>query len=210
MGSNEIELTKALASSGLSDISFKMYLVRHGQTKLNAEGKINGEIDEPLNEQGISDALQVYKNLPEDFCGDTIFHSPLLRAKQTALLIKSQLSYMRLEEIKELEERKFGKLAGLSWEEAVKLSGDPRLKIKDRDCEFDYSRFGGESNEQFKDRVWSAISRVRSTGIQGFPLIVTHGGVIRLLRSKFSHISLHEEDLVIQNGGLFKISFPMF
>jgi broad specificity phosphatase PhoE len=117
---------------------------------------------------------------------------------------------MRLVEIKELEERRFGKLAGLSWEEAVKLSGDSQLKTKDRNAEFDYSRFGGESSEQFKDRVWYAITRIRSTPIQGFPLIVTHGGVIRLLRSKFSHISLHEEDAVIQNGGLFEVSFPMF
>jgi broad specificity phosphatase PhoE len=210
MGNNETKSDRALASSSLADIAFKMYLVRHGQTKLNAEGKINGEIDEPLNEQGVLDALQVYKNLPDGFQGSTIFHSPLLRAKQTALLIKSQLSYMNLVEIKDLEERKFGRLAGLSWDEAVKLSGDPRLKIKDRNAEFDYYRFGGESHKQFKDRVWSAISRVRSTGIQGFPLIVTHGGVIRLLRSKFSHIALHEEDLTIQNGGLFEISFPMF
>jgi len=114
------------------------------------------------------------------------------------------------EEIKELEERRFGKLAGLTWDEAVKLTGDERLKIKDRNAEFDYSRFGGESSKQFKDRVWLAISKIRSTPIQGFPLIVTHGGVIRLLRSKFSHISLHEDDSVIKNGGLFEISFPMF
>jgi probable phosphoglycerate mutase len=210
MGTNDIGSKQALANSGLTDIAFKMYLVRHGQTKLNAEGRINGEIDESLNEQGILDAVQVYKNLPEDFNSDVIFHSPLMRAKQTALLIKSQLSYVRLKEIKELEERRFGKLAGLTWDEAVKLTGDERLKIKDRNAEFDYSRFGGESSKQFKDRVWLAISKIRSTPIQGFPLIVTHGGVIRLLRSKFSHISLHEDDSVIKNGGLFEISFPMF
>ena len=58
-----------------------LILVRHGRTALNAAGKLQGRIDEPLDEVGEAQAVAVAA-----FVGsvDELISSPLLRAQQTA------------------------------------------------------------------------------------------------------------------------------
>lgn len=59
-----------------------IYIVRHGQTDYNVNGRYGGRIDVPLNEKGISDAKKLkdkFKNIKFDY----IFCSPLTRTVQT-------------------------------------------------------------------------------------------------------------------------------
>ena len=39
-----------------------IYIVRHGQTDWNLNGRYGGRIDVPLNEQGVEQAKQIQKN----------------------------------------------------------------------------------------------------------------------------------------------------
>ena len=60
-----------------------LYVMRHGETKWNHLGKIQGMADIPLDQAGIDLAVATGKALKEgpfDLC----FSSPLLRARQTA------------------------------------------------------------------------------------------------------------------------------
>ena len=60
----------------------KLYIIRHGETPWNAEGRLQGQTDIPLNENGIRLAKitgEALKDVPFDFA----ISSPLKRARQT-------------------------------------------------------------------------------------------------------------------------------
>lgn len=59
-------------------------LVRHGRTRVNASGQLQGRADNPLDELGRSQAAALAAALP---AGARIVSSPLLRARQTAEMI---------------------------------------------------------------------------------------------------------------------------
>ena len=58
-----------------------LILVRHGQTAVNAEGRLQGRIDAPLTETGQAQAAACARALPAPA---HVVSSPLLRARQTA------------------------------------------------------------------------------------------------------------------------------
>lgn len=60
-----------------------IYLIRHGQTDWNCRRLFQGELDIPLNDQGLAQAEGIgrrFQGVPID----RIYHSPLSRAKDTA------------------------------------------------------------------------------------------------------------------------------
>ena len=91
----------------------KIYIIRHGETKLNAEGIIQGWLDEPLNDNGIKLAEitgRAMKGIRFDYC----FSSPLIRAKQTAEIVlkESGNSTTPIYFDDRLKELHFGELEG--------------------------------------------------------------------------------------------------
>lgn len=63
-----------------------IYLIRHGQTDWNAEGKNQGHTDIELNKNGVMQASELatqFKNINLDI----VFSSPLKRASKTAEII---------------------------------------------------------------------------------------------------------------------------
>ncbi len=66
----------------------ELWLVRHGLTDANLEGRLQGQLDFPLNSDGVKQATLLGKRLQRTafaFC----FSSPLLRARQTAQIVMS-------------------------------------------------------------------------------------------------------------------------
>jgi len=61
----------------------KVILVRHGKTVWNAEGRYQGKMDIPLNEEGREQARRVGEAL-KDFPIKAVFSSPLSRCRDTA------------------------------------------------------------------------------------------------------------------------------
>ncbi len=61
----------------------KVILVRHGKTVWNAEGRYQGKMDIPLNEEGREQARKVGEAL-KDFPVKAVYSSPLSRCKDTA------------------------------------------------------------------------------------------------------------------------------
>ena len=66
-----------------------IYVVRHGQTDWNLEGRFQGRIDIPLNEKGKSQAKKTKEKL-EGIKFDKVFSSPLKRALETAKIITDE------------------------------------------------------------------------------------------------------------------------
>ena len=92
----------------------KIYAVRHGQTDLNAEGRIQGcKSALPLNEKGKKQAQEI-ANILSDKGIDLIITSPLKRATETADIIAEHLNIKHNKVVKGMRlcERDFGDYEG--------------------------------------------------------------------------------------------------
>ena len=83
-----------------------IYIVRHGQTNWNLEGRNQGRIDIELNEKGIQQAELTSEKL-ENIKFDKVFSSPLKRAYKTAQVICEKIGIDENEII--VDERKIGR-----------------------------------------------------------------------------------------------------
>ena len=150
-----------------------LYLVRHGESEANAAKRYAGQTDSPLTERGREQARAVAAALRAVHF-DRVVSSDLSRARDTAEIIASEHG-LRVEVFPELREIHVGEAAGRAIEDA-----------KQR---FDWGpgRFtqwpGGESLEEVRDRVVSALERIVAASPGKTICVVGHGGVTRILVS---------------------------
>jgi 2,3-bisphosphoglycerate-dependent phosphoglycerate mutase len=137
--------------------------VRHGQTAWNAEHRLLGWTDLPLDETGRRQAVDLGGRVDAG-AYDSVWASDLRRAVETARLAGwSPAIDVRLREID------FGSLDGSVW---TKLESS----IRDELAAFDgFEAPGGESTGAFVERIVDFLDGLRG----GSHLVVTHGGVIR-------------------------------
>ena len=88
------------------------YIIRHGETALNAKGIMQGRLDEPLDKSGRDLAVltgRAMKNIRFDRC----ISSPLKRARETAgTILRESENDVRIETDERLIEIDFGSLEG--------------------------------------------------------------------------------------------------
>ncbi|MBN8215223.1 MAG: histidine phosphatase family protein [Spirochaetes bacterium] len=153
-------------------MALRLYLLRHGETAWNSEGKYQGQLDIPLNERGRQQALLASRWMARRRL-DAIYTSDLSRALNSALPIAEACGVAAVP-LAELRERHMGAYQGLSFEEIREKFPETKRK--------DYRTFaripGGESAEAFLERVDRAIDRLAETHADGRILAVTHGGFI--------------------------------
>lgn len=166
----------------------KVFIIRHGTTELNKRKKVNAQIDEPLIEESILEAQNAIQLIPKSI--KKIYSSPLIRAKKTANIIGEGLHIPVLVQ-NELTEINMGILAGKSWEE---MGSGAELKQKHRTVQFDYRSYGGESLNEVKKRLLAFIKKIQIKHADNEVLIVTHGGIIRILRLLESGESIYETE----------------
>lgn len=158
------------------------YIVRHGETVWNIEGRMQGHRDSPLTEEGISQAKKLGQELA-NIHFDHVLSSDLLRAKRTAELITLEKK-LAVNTTHLLRERTFGAYEGARREEFQKsnesLIAQYEKLSRDKKWKFKYAD-DIESNEELIGRL---IPLLRETAVT-YPgktiLIVTHGGVLRVL-----------------------------
>lgn len=144
----------------------RVWLLRHGSTDSNERGKLLGWRDEPLSDAGRADVVSIRERIATLAAG-RVWSSDLSRAVDTARLLTGREP--RLDS--RLREIDFGDLEGLTWDE---LSPAQRGMLS-RFSSFEAP--GGETVAQLRARVHSFLAELGS----GSHLVVTHGGVIRLL-----------------------------
>ena len=163
--------------------------VRHGETDSNKGRVIQGaRLDPPLNETGIEQAEEL-ANVLKDVKFDLIVSSPLKRAAQTAEIVQKHFD-VPLEIVPQLIERDFGSLTGKNWEEIGEITGLGKEKVRkiDLNQEYDYRPYGGQSAEEVRKNLENCLEHLKDKYADKKLLVVTHGGVIRLM-----HI-LHTEE----------------
>ncbi|MFJ4026642.1 histidine phosphatase family protein [Paenarthrobacter sp. NPDC089989] len=142
-------------------------LVRHGQTDWNAERRLQGATDIPLNEIGRQQARDAVDVL-SDYEWDTLVSSPLGRAAETADIIAEGLGLTVARRVPELIERSFGPAEGLQAGpelEALRIPGGFR---------------GGESDHDAATRGTAALEELAREFAGQRVLVVSHGTLIRL------------------------------
>jgi 2,3-bisphosphoglycerate-dependent phosphoglycerate mutase len=146
-------------------VTVRLYLVRHGATAWTEAGRLTGWADVPLSDRGRIQARGLRSRLNgRRFAG--VWSSDLARAVETAAIAAGD--QRRDGRLRELD---FGTLEGMTWTE---LPADMRRGL----VTFEGFRApGGESVDQFRARVRRFVEELTP----GDHLVVTHGGVARLL-----------------------------
>lgn len=165
----------------------RILLVRHGQSEWNADGRWQGQADPPLSELGQEQAVAAVQALG---MLDAIYASDLIRAHHTAELVAAPLGADVVVEPR-LRERSAGE-----WE------GRTRAEIDDGWPGFLESGrrpAGYEPDDSVLERVLAALD-VIAAAHDGDVLVVTHGGVVRVVER---HLGGDAEGLIPNLGGLW-------
>lgn len=168
----------------------KLYIVRHGQTDWNAEGRIQGSTDRPLDETGRSQAHAVGKELSK-LRPAAIYSSPLLRARQTAEAIAAFHGHEILLE-KGLREASYGSVDGITVEEfRARFKGAIEEKLKlpiEQQWKYKLAH-DAESCEEIIERALPALYQIAGRHENASVIIVSHGFVLRALVSYLAEVS---------------------
>lgn len=156
----------------------RIIAIRHGETDWNAGGRLQGQIDIPLNDSGTRQAQLLAQSLVGmDIAA--IYSSDLLRAKQTAEIVGQALSLdVLLNEA--LRERHFGSFQGMTFPQIEECAPEDAQRWRQRDPDFvpGGDEGDGESLKVFSDRVVQAVGEVAARHAGQQIAIVTHGGVL--------------------------------
>ncbi|MGA1253851.1 MAG: histidine phosphatase family protein [Burkholderiaceae bacterium] len=161
-----------------------LVLIRHGQTDWNVQGRIQGQLDEPLNAQGRAQARRLRdlvaqgqpSVLPASF--DAAYSSPLVRAWHTGEPLAAQFG-LPLQQASALAERHFGELQGVCHEEMHVRFPEAARCWTSRDP--DFRPAGGESLNDFFMRIQGCLTQILSTHRGKRVLCFTHGGVLDMV-----------------------------
>lgn len=145
----------------------QFWYVHHGETLFNRKGRVQGVCDSPLTDTGIEQA----KRAAEELCNqpfDRVFVSSSGRSKETAKYLLADRE-LEMEVIDDLHEMNFGRLEGSRF-----TSHTEELRA----CfeHSDFTRLGGENEEQIQRRIDHAFDIINRTCCDGDRvLIVGHG-----------------------------------
>ena len=158
-----------------------LYIVRHGQTIWNLEGRLQGHFDAPLTELGKDQAAHAGDKLKEIKLS-AAFASPLGRAMETAriLLGKREMTPTAVEGLKEVG---LGLLEGMNRAEAEAAHFDAYHKFWESPHLFQLE--GAESLAAVQARMLTAIHGIAEAHAGEHVLIVSHGMAIKTVLASF-------------------------
>ena len=167
-----------------------LILVRHGESEWNRAGRIQGQVNSPLTDLGISQARAISDYLSGIFLNQEleIYSSPLKRAIQTAEIIAKGIDHLSSEVIIEerLNDFNLGEISGTyGWDKVAKIFPEQaQLRLQDP---MRFHPSGGESGAEFEARLRSLMEELM--GDDKTKLFVSHGIVNKFIRGIYKNIS---------------------
>ena len=184
-----------------------IYLLRHGETDWNKEGRIQGHTDIPLNQKGRMQIAQAATGLAR-ICPkvDLILCSPLSRARESAEIAAKNLHYPNGRIVVEplLIERCFGEAEGLTAAEREEKY--PKYHYSDTGYYFP----GIEEYENLIKRADSAFQKIVSTyNDRENILAVSHGAILAAIITVVTDgkIPYFSDVLSLDSGSLFRVCY---
>jgi broad specificity phosphatase PhoE len=185
----------------------RLYLVRHGQSAGNVQGRFGGHSPTPLSDLGKKQALHTAHSLAKERIR-AIYSSDLLRAVQTAEPLAKLLN-LEINATEVFRERHVGVLEGLTFDEARKEFPNDYYALVNRNLDHVITK--GESYSQLlartTDVLYEILERHRGERIA----IFSHTGTICFL-TLYILGAIHSETkqtpwLVTSNCGINRFEF---
>ena len=160
-----------------------LYYVRHGETDLNRQGRLQGRRDTVLNAHGRRQAAECGVLLSDLFARDRrqaqdfkYISSPLKRARETMEILRATLDLKAhdYEVDARLIEIAYGEWEGLTLQE-IEARNASVLSARERD-KWDFAPPGGESYRELADRIGNWYSSLTADSV-----VAAHGGGVRAL-----------------------------
>ena len=113
-----------------------IFLIRHGQTEFNLQGRLQGRLDSPLTDLGVLQARRmgrVLRGLVDDPAAWSIVSSPLGRARRTAEIVRDETGLdCEIALDVRLAEAGGGDWEGMTWDEirARRPDLDPNTRMR--------------------------------------------------------------------------------
>lgn len=184
-----------------------IYLLRHGETVFNTQGRYQGELDSPLTDIGIEQVQQnadMLKSLignPQDW---KIISSSLGRALQSTEIICETIGYdfNDVEKDHRLAEVAVGNWAGLTTKE-IEQSWPSLLENTDR-YNWYFNAPNGESYDSVVARLTDWLDSVKD---EQKVIVISHGLTGRILRGIYAGLAKNNAlKLDVSQDVFFKLS----
>ena len=160
-----------------------LFFLRHGETDYNAQGRIQGRLDVPLNMRGRDQAAGAAPDLVKSILKHGFdparlpwTASPLIRARETTTILRSAMGLVpdAFNTDERLVEIGFGTWQDMTWPEIASAFPDA---VAQRDAgEWDFIPPDGESYAVLVERIRPFFAAIKDPHI-----VVAHGGVARAL-----------------------------
>lgn len=161
-----------------------IYVVRHGETDWNRDGKLQGWANTHLNKTGIEQAKKIAKWF-ENIKIDNIYSSDLARTQETARFL-CQSKKRKVLTTNLLRGRNFNQVAGLTWDELKASHPDIYKNIMDESDEV-WSKLGIEPIMSLKSRIQSFFNKIDPN--DEHIILITHGATRRHILRFFALIT---------------------
>lgn len=155
----------------------RLYLVRHGQSAGNAEGRFGGHSPTPLSELGIKQSKLTAKILAKEKI-DAIYSSDLFRAIQTAEPLAKLLD-LPIVKTSAFRERNVGVLEGLTFDESKESYPKDYYALVNRNIHHVITK--GESYQHLLRRATGELSEILRIHHGEKVVIFSHTGAICFL-----------------------------
>ncbi len=159
--------------------TYKLYLIRHGLTEGNLDGRYVGSTDLDLCEEGAAELISLTREYEYPNVG-RVYTSPLKRCVETSRILYPEITPIAVEGIREYS---FGSFENKTAEE-LKENPDYRKWLESAQ---EYAPEGSENMDDFKRRVmegFDAIIRDMMKDKVSDAAVITHAGVIMSFLSR--------------------------
>lgn len=182
----------------------RLTLIRHGETAWNAEGRVQGQTDVPLNAVGRAQAQALVGALAgERF--DAVYSSDLARVVETARPLATRLGMAPALDAG-LRERHYGMFETLTYVECRARHPEAYARFHDKDPSFDFG--SGERLDAFFERAVASVRAIAERHPGAHVLVFTHGGVLEMLLREARGMGLSApRDFDIPNAAINRFEF---
>lgn len=179
--------------------STRICFIRHGETDWNADKRIQGQTDIPLNATGVQQAMAMAFNAAHhEF--HALYSSDLARARDTATMLAERRG-LEVKTLPLLRERHFGIFQGLTAAEGLARHPEAHSLYLARDLDYNFE--SGESLRAFAARVAAAVDEITRHHPGQTVAAVTHAGVLDILYRQATGRPLHTpRDFTLPNCAL--------
>lgn len=201
------------------DKAMRIYLIRHGKTEGNLNGRYIGTTDEPLCTEGINELKS--RTYPK---ADIVFSSPLKRCLMTAEIIYPDIKPSDINIVPNLREMDFGRFENKSYDELKNEpeyqswldsggtkpfpNGEGREEFSKRCCEaFEECIRGVEDGEVVRVGDFGRdgdFGKDGDSGMDGVVFIV-HGGTIMSIMEKYGTPKGEFYKWQVKNGDVVEV-----